>query len=261
MPCIPSTCICCGECLKCHPKMEGGLNCRPETERTCPKSKPKSQRSTKRKLSQCHESSHLVLAMKKARYHPYLSQPGHISNTNTITAFRYDSCPPCPTQRPFPFEHIAYPQHTAVPSSMQDECADTLLPHQLNAHCVNTSQANLNIGHMLHDSAHPSDTSPNPAIEGLHNWVSAPQPTRQDTLTKQRRLRLTRWSITPDSHLVNTSTGTPETHGNSECVVKDSATRHSLRSDGDRMWCPVCGGLLGVACSGHHDRIEVDGGG
>ena len=169
MRCIRSTCICCGECLKCHPKMQGGLNCRPETERTCPKSKPKSQKSTKRKLSQCHESSSPVLAMKKARYQPYLSQSGHIPNTKLTTAFPYDSCPPCPTHRPYPFEHIAYPHHTAVPSSPKGECANTLHPHQLNAHCVNTSQENLNIPHILQDSAHPPNTIPNPTIQGLHN--------------------------------------------------------------------------------------------
>ena len=173
MPCIPSTCICCEECLKCHPKMQDGLNCRPETERTCPKSKPKSQKATYRKLSQRHESNLPILAMKQARYHPYLSQSGHIPNTNTTTKLRYDSCPPCPIQRPYPFEHMVYPQHTTVPSSLQDECANTLHSHQLNAHCVNTSQANLNIRHMLQDPAHPPNTFPNPATQGLHNYPTA----------------------------------------------------------------------------------------
>ena len=60
---------------------------------------------------------------------------------------------------------------------------------------------------------------------------------------------------------MNASTGTPETHENPECRVEALATRHSSRSDGNGVWCPVCGGLLGVACSGHHAIIEVDGGG
>ena len=267
MRCIPSTCVCCGECLKCHPKMEGGLNCRPETERTCPKSKSKSQKSTKRKLSQCHESNLPVLAKKKARYHPYLSQSGRIPNTNPTTR------PPCPTQRPYPFEHLAYPQHTAVPSSPQDACADILHPDKLNSHCVNTSQASLNIPHMLQDSAHPSNSSPNSATQvldnyptpGVHLWVLAPQPTLQHALTKQRRLRLTHLPITPEfhpsSHRVNTSTGETETHEDPECAGEDLNRLRSERSDGNGIWCPVCGGLLGVACSGHHARVEVDGGG
>ncbi len=173
MPCIPSTCICCGECLKCHPRMQDGLNCRPETERTCPKSKSKSQKSTSQKLPQCQESSSPILARKQARYHPYLSQSGHIANTNTTTAFRYHSYPPCPTQQPYPFGHFVYPQHTTVPSSPQDECANTLNPHQLNAHYVNTSQANLNIRHIFQGSAQPSNTSPNPATQGLPNCPTA----------------------------------------------------------------------------------------
>ena len=56
---------------------------------------------------------------------------------------------------------------------------------------------------------------------------------------------------------MNASTGKMETHENPECAVEDSTTRN----DADGMWCPVCGGLLGVACSGHHGMIEVDGGG
>lgn len=165
MRCIPTTCICCGECLKCHPKMQGGLNCRPEIQRTCPKLEPKSEKTTYRKLSQRHESSPSILAMKQARYHPYQSQSGPIRNTNTTTALRYDSCPPCPTQQPYPFEPSVYPQHTTVPAPQQDECADILHPHQPN---VNTSQANLNTGHILQDPPHPSNTFPNPATQGLH---------------------------------------------------------------------------------------------
>ena len=94
--------------------------------------------------------------------------------------------------------------------------------------------------------------------------VLAPQPTIKGTLTKQRRLRLTRWPRTPElhsSHLLNASAGKAETHEKSECAMEDLATRRSSRSDGDGIWCPVCGGLLGVACSGHHARIEVDRGG
>ena len=173
MPCIPSTCICCGECLKCHPKMHGGLNCRPETERTCPKSKKKPRKSTYRKPSQCQVSSPPILAMRQERYHPYLSQSGHIPNANITTAFRYDACQPCPTQQPYPFEPSVYPQHTTVSSSQQDECGNTLHPHQVNGHCVNTSQANLNIRHILQDSAHPSNTSPNPATQGLHSCLTS----------------------------------------------------------------------------------------
>ena len=169
MPCIPSTCICCGECLKCHPKMQDGLNCRPETERICPKSKSKSQKSTYRKLSQCQESSPPIVAIKQARSHPYLSHSGHIPTTNNITTFQYHSCPPCPTQQPYPFENFVYPQHTTVPSSPQDECANTQHPHQLHGHCDNTSQANLNIRHILQDSAHPSNIFPSPANQGPHN--------------------------------------------------------------------------------------------
>ena len=246
--------------------MQGGLNCRPETERTCPKSKPKSQKSTRRKLSQCHESSFPILATKQARYHPYLSQSGHIQNTNTTPAFRYDSCPPCPTQQTYPFDNFVYPQPMTVPTSPQDECARNLRSHQLNGHCVNTSQANLNIGQILQDSAHHSNTFPNPATQGFHNCrVLTPQPTIQDTLTKQRRLRLTRWPIISElhssSHYVDASTGEMETHENPDCAVEYFTTRHSSRSDGNSIWCLVCGGLLGVACSGHHARIEVDGGG
>ena len=165
MPCIPSACICCGECLKCHPKMQDGLNCRPETERTCPKSKSKSQKSTYRKVPQCHESSPPNLAMKQARYHPCLSQSGHIPNTYTSSEYRYHSCSPCPTPQPYPLEHFVYPQHTTDPSSPRDECVNTL---HLDAHCVNTLQASLNIRHILQDLTHPSNTSPSPATQGLH---------------------------------------------------------------------------------------------
>ena len=173
MPCIPSACICCGECLKCHPKMQDGLNCRSETERTCPKSKPKSQKSTYRKLPQCHKSSALTLAKKKARYHPYLSQSGHIPNTNATTAFRYHSYPPYSTHQPYPFEHLVYPQHKTVPSSPQYECANVLRPHQFNARSVNTSQASLNIRHILQDSTHPSNTQPDPATKCLQDCLTA----------------------------------------------------------------------------------------
>ena len=87
----------------------------------------------------------------------------------------------------------------------------------------------------------------------------------KDTLTKQRRLRLIRWPTTPElhssSHRVDASTGKAETHKKSQCTVEDVATRRSSRSGRDGIWCSACGGLLGVACSGHHARIEVDGGG
>ncbi len=149
--------------------MQDGLNCRPERERKCPKSKPKCQKLTYQKLPQCHKSSSPILAVKEARYHPYLSQSGHVPNTNTTTAFRYHSHPPCPTQQPYPFEHLVYPQHKTVPSSPQYECAHALHPHQLNARCINTSQVNLNIGHVLQDSTHPSNTPPSPATGCLHD--------------------------------------------------------------------------------------------
>lgn len=60
---------------------------------------------------------------------------------------------------------------------------------------------------------------------------------------------------------MDASTGKVETHKKSQRTVEDLATRRSSRSGGDGIWCPVCGGLLGVACSGHHARIEVVGAG
>ena len=87
----------------------------------------------------------------------------------------------------------------------------------------------------------------------------------KDTLTKQRRLRMTRWPTTPElhssSHRVDTPFGKAETLEKSECAMEDLTPRHSSRSDGDGIWCHVCGSLLGVACSGQHARVEVDGGG
>ena len=60
---------------------------------------------------------------------------------------------------------------------------------------------------------------------------------------------------------MDTSTGQAETHEKSGYAVEDLATRPSSKSEGNGLWCLECGGLLGVACSGYHARIEVDGGG
>ena len=149
--------------------MQDGLNCRPETERTCPKSTSKSQNTTYRKLSQCYEQfPHRIHEAAKISSIPSSYHFGHIPTTNPVTAFQYDSCPSFPTRQPYPRVQSAYPQHSTVPSPPQDECANTLHPHQLSGHCVNTSQANLNTRHILHYSAHASNTFPNPANQGPH---------------------------------------------------------------------------------------------
>ena len=49
-------------------------------------------------------------------------------------------------------------------------------------------------------------------------------------------------------------------HKRSTGDVGDLTTRHSSRRNRDGIWHPARGGLLGVACSGHHGRIEVEGG-
>lgn len=214
--------------------------------------------------------------MKQARYHPCISQSEHATNTTTNTAFRYASCPPCPTQQPYPVEHFVYPQHTTVPSSLPGVRTNALHPHQLNARCVKTSQANLNIRHTLQNSAQPSNATPNPPPKAhvntgprvstspqLHRGISSS--THNNTHTEQPKLCLIHWPTTPGflptSPRVNASTGQAEMHKRSTGDVGDLTTRHSSRSDGDEVWCPVYGGLLGVASSGHHGRIEVDGGG